>query len=64
MLKMNYKSYDTGDEKSNLECETVEKIEDFSVSYDGGRLNIMVNGKVLYVTNLAGNDFNVSVAVR
>ena len=53
-------------EDSNTNDVSISSIEDaniteksrIEISYDGGRLDIYVDGKI-YKTSLAGNDFSV-----
>ena len=54
-------SYDYGDKVID-EYKLPEKITDFEVSYDGGRLTVYVNGEEVFYTALAGNDFTITVS--
>lgn len=43
------------------EIVVCDDIKSFSVSYDGGRLNVYINNNHVYYTALAGNDCSVNV---
>ena len=58
MIKMT--SYDYGDEVVE-DYKLPEKVTDFEVSYDGGRLSVYVNGEQVFYTPLAGNDCNIFI---
>lgn len=50
--------------KTTEDCKLPDKVDSVQVSYDGGRLEIMVNDVVVYENLGAGNDFCVSIDKR
>ena len=53
-------SYDFGD-KIVEDYKLPEKVTDFEVCYDGGRLTVYVNGEQVFYNALAGNDCSIVV---
>ena len=60
-MKFTLNCYDALEQVNGVLCPTIEKIQDVTFEYDGGRVTIYVNGKVLYHTESAGNDLRVDL---
>jgi len=56
---INFTSYDQKEEESNV--IRAESIDSISFSYDGGRVEVLINGKVAISSYLGGNDCNVEI---
>ena len=55
-----YQDYADGIKKK-IDFSMPEKVKSITVTYDGGRLNIYINGSEVYGSMTAGIDFNVDI---
>lgn len=56
-----FQSYDTGEDISKEHYNIPDKVENISISYDGGRLHVWIGNEEVLSTMMAGNDFNVTI---
>ena len=56
-----YESYGNSIEAQTSDKKLPEKVDSISVSYDGGRFSISINGKDFYNNMCASNDFSVEI---
>ena len=55
-----YQDYVDG-RKKKIDFKMPKKVKSITVTYDGGRLNIDINGVEVYGDMTAGIDFNVDI---
>ncbi len=55
-----FRSYNYGEEISK-EYKIPAKVENISISYDGGRLHVWIGDEEILSVMNAGNDFNVTI---
>lgn len=48
-------------ENKKLEGKLPEKVESISISHDGGRIEIVVNGNLMYSAMLGTRDCEISI---
>ena len=62
-MKVTYKytSYEVVDKELNGTKEVPDGFDTLAINYDGGRFNVILNGKVVFDTFEAGTDFAFEV---
>jgi hypothetical protein len=56
-----YESYENNPTIESAEYVLPDDVKSISFSYDGGRLNVFINGEEVYSSMSAGNDFNIQL---
>lgn len=56
-----YQDFARREKRQKIDFNMPEKVKSINVTYDGGRLNIYINGVEAYGDMAAGDDFDVDI---
>lgn len=64
IARLEYEDYSySKNETESIEVSVPEKLKTISISYDGGRFYLNMNGIEVYSNRCAGNDFSIDVTI-